>query len=250
MPRFFIEESQVGARSDGERTILIMGEDASHITRSLRMTEGEGITVCDPNGIEYDCEILSVGESVTALVKDEKMSVSEPPYKAVLYQALIKGDKFDTVVQKAVECGVSEIVPVLTDRSIVRLDKKDCVKKIIRWQRIADEAAKQCGRGKLVVVRDLMTFKEAVKEATECDVPLFCYEDERDSSLPRVLKERTDADTVSLVIGSEGGFSEKEVSLAKEAGMISVGLGRRILRTETASSFVLACLAYEYELGK
>lgn len=249
MPRFFVTASQIGVRSDKRKTILITGEDASHITRSLRMTEGEGVTVCDMNGIEYDCEILSVGESVLALVRDEKKAESEPPYRATLYQALIKGDKFDTVVQKAVECGVCRIVPVLTDRSIVRLDKKDCAKKVARWQRIADEAAKQCGRGALVGVEELMIFKEAAAEAAKADVALFCYEGEETKKLPDILKAKKDASSISFMIGSEGGFTEKEAAFAEEAGLVSTGLGERILRTETASSFVLSCLSYEYELS-
>lgn len=247
MPRFFINPSQIGVRSDGRRTVLIIGDDASHITRSLRMTAGEKIVVCDTEGFEYDCEILTAGESVCALVTDERKSDAEPPYRAVLYQALIKGDKFDTVVQKAVECGVCEIVPVLTERCVVRLDKKDCMKKVARWQRIADEAAKQCGRGALVKVSGMLTFKEALIEAAKAELPLFCYEGEHSKTLRGALSEVNTPSDIAIIVGSEGGFSEKEAALAAECRMKSVSLGRRILRTETASSFVLACLSYEYE---
>ncbi len=249
MPRFFITSAQTGVTDGGKKTVIILGDDASHITKSLRMKEGDGLVVCDMAGVEYDCVITSVGESVSADVISERKSDSEPPYKAVLYQALIKGDKFDTVVQKAVECGVSKIVPVLTERCVVRLTKQECEKKRARWQRIADEAAKQCGRGALVEVCPMMTFREAVAAAAEADLSLFCYEAENGTTLKSALKEHDRIpDTVSFMIGSEGGFSVSEAETAKNAGMTPVGLGKRILRTETASGFVLSCLAYEYEL--
>lgn len=248
MPRFFVTASQIGLRDDGRKTVLILGDDAAHITRSLRMKEGENITVCDMAGREYLCKIISLKEAVCALVESERAADSEPPYRAVLYQALVKGDKFDTVVQKAVECGVSEIVPILTERCVTRLDKSSCAKKTVRWQRIADEAAKQCGRGTLVKIRELMTFKEAVSDAAKCALPLFCYEGESSRTLPTALRTADRPESISVVIGSEGGFSQKEASVATDAGLISVGLGKRILRTETASSFVLACLSFNYEL--
>ncbi len=249
MPRFFVTASQIGTRDDGTKTVLIAGDDASHITRSLRMKAGDKLVVCDMARVEYECRIISTGETVTAAVVSERETVSEPPYKAVLYQALVKGDKFDTVVQKAVECGVSKIVPVLTDRCVVRLSKKDCEKKCARWQKIADEAAKQCGRGVLVPVGSLLTFREAADDASRADLPLFCYEGE-DGETVKSAASSFDGrpETVSFMIGSEGGFSAGEAEYARERGMRSVGLGSRILRTETASSFVLACLSYEFEL--
>ena len=249
MPRFFVTASQIGVRDDGTKTVLILGDDASHIARSLRMEPGEPLVVCDMARREYDCVIDSVGDSVTATVVSERESSSEPPYRATLYQALIKGDKFDTVVQKAVECGVSRIVPVLTDRCVVRLDKRDCAKKCARWQRIADEAAKQCGRGSLVPVEGMMTFKEALSDAASADISLFCYEGEETTSLKSALEKYDGAPgSVSFFIGPEGGFSVREAESSRDAGLSGVGLGGRILRTETAASFVLACLAYQYEL--
>ena len=249
VPRFFVTASQIGVRDDGTKTVLISGDDASHIVRSLRMKEGERLTVCDMARREYDCKIVSLGDTVTAEVTDERDSASEPPYRATLYQALVKGDKFDTIVQKAVECGVCRIVPVLTDRCVVRLTKKDCEKKTARWQRIADEAAKQCGRGALVKVEGLMTYKKAISDAASYSLPLFCYEGEETKSLRDALDSHDKTpETVSIVIGSEGGFSVAEAEYAASQGMISVGLGKRILRTETASSFVLACLSFKYEI--
>ncbi len=248
MPRFFIPNSAVGVRPDGSKTVIICGEDALHITKSLRMKVGEKLDVCDMGRREYSCIITEVGETVFADVTVEKESDTEPPYTAVLYQALVKGDKFDTVVQKAVECGVTKIIPFITDRCVVRLDKKGAAKKAERWQRIALEAAKQCGRSIIPEIGELMTFKEAIEDASKADIPLFCYEAERGHSLPSALADAPEHPLISIVIGSEGGFSVAEEEYAETNGMKSVGLGKRILRTETASSFVLACVSYEFEL--
>lgn len=248
MPRFFVRACQIGADDAGGKTVRILGDDAHHITKSLRMHPGDGITVCDMERNEYACTILSTGECVLARVLSVQSAASEPPYTAVLYQALIKGDKFDHVVQKAVECGVARIVPVLTERCIVRLDKKDSEKKRQRWQRIAAEAAKQCGRGIIPQVSELLYFREAVAQAVAVELPLFCYEGEEQCSLVQAVEACQRPTTISLMIGSEGGFSVEEAGLAVESGMRSVGLGRRILRTETASSFALACLSFAYEM--
>lgn len=248
MPRFFISASQIGCRDDGSKTVLIMGDDAAHITRSLRMKPGEAVTVCDSAQHEYFCTVGAVGETVVLDVVSEGECLSEPPYRATVYQALVKGDKFDTVVQKAVECGAFRIVPFISSRCIVRLDKKDAAKKAARWQRIAEEAAKQCGRGIIPEVSPLMTFEEAARDAAKCNIPLFCFEKENGMSLRGAVNNAHGSDSISVMIGSEGGFSNAEAELAESAGMMSVSLGHRILRTETASSFVLSCLSYALEM--
>ena len=248
MPRFFITAAQIGERDSGEKTVLIFGEDAAHITKSLRMKPGEQVTVCDGAGREYFCRVEKTGETVTLAVTGERQSETEPPYRATVYQALVKGDKFDTVVQKSVECGACRIVPFISERCIVRLDKKEAAKKVLRWQKIAEAAAKQCGRGIIPEVSGLLPFNEAVAEASLADIPLFCYEDESGKTLRSFLEAAEKSETVSLMIGSEGGFSPSEAQNAVSGGMVSVGLGKRILRTETASSFVLSCLSYRFEL--
>ncbi|MCQ2423978.1 MAG: 16S rRNA (uracil(1498)-N(3))-methyltransferase [Clostridia bacterium] len=247
MPRFFVTEEAIRTMPDGTAEITLTGADAAHVTKSLRMQRGDALTVCDGARREYRGTIVSLGDTVTVSVSSVSDATTEPPYEAVLYQALVKGDKFDTVVQKAVECGVTAIVPVLTDRCTVRPDEKGLGNKLVRWRRIAAEAAGQCGRGIIPEVREMLTLREAVAEAGRADAPLFCYEGDGTLPLPQALR-RKDVRTVSLLIGPEGGFSESDVMLAKENGMIPVGLGRRILRTETASGFVLACLSYELEL--
>ncbi len=249
MPRFFVCASQIETEEGSAKRVRILGEDAHHIVRSLRMREGDSITVCDMARREYTCRILTLDKDcVTAGVLSVCLSAAEPPYEAVLYQALIKGDKFDHVVQKAVECGVCRIVPFLTERCVVRLDKAGAEKKRQRWQRIAKEAAKQCGRGIVPQVCELLYYKEAVAEAAAAELPLFCYEGEEQYSLPQAVERCRHPKTISLIIGSEGGFSASEAAFAVQSGMCSVGLGRRILRTETASSFVLACLSFAYEM--
>ncbi len=252
MPRFFVNASAVSsADSEGERSkqITISGGDAAHITRVLRMRAGERLVVCDSDGVEYDTVINSVGDLCVLNVQSERPSANEPPYRAVICQALVKGDKFETVIQKGTELGASVFVPVVTKRCVVRLDEKDARKKTERWQRIAEEAAKQCGRGVIPLVTMPVLLKDAVLQAKQTEgLTLFCYEGEGTVPLPEVLGASDAPDVVTVFIGPEGGFEEEEVRLAREHHAVLCGLGKRILRTETASAFVLSCLSYGYEL--
>ncbi len=253
MPRFFINASDVVKEDCGgeiRKKIIIRGNDALHISRVLRMKQGERLVVCDSDGVEYSTEIEAVGDECVLDVVGERASLNEPPYRAVIYQALVKGDKFETVIQKGTEMGASVFVPVVTKRCVVRLDEKDAKKKQERWQRIAEEAAKQCGRAVIPEVRMPVTLAEALQNASEADGKvLFCYEGEGTLSLPELLSVGEAPQTVSVFIGPEGGFDGDEVILAKEKGVRLCGLGRRILRTETASLFVLSCLSYCCELS-
>ena len=252
MPRFFVQRSAV---SNG--TIRIVGEDAHHISRSLRMAVGDEITVCDMQKNEYSC-VLEVfdGESVVARILSEHPSDTEPPFEATVYQALPKGDKLDSIIQKSVECGVSRIVPFESERCVVRMKPEAEGKKTERRLRIAAEAAKQSGRGCLPDVSETVRFEAMVASAKKADLAIFCYEGDNTVPLGTALtsaqvKERlreSKAPTISIVIGSEGGFSLSEVECARENGMLICGLGKRILRTETAAAFVLGCLVYEFEL--
>jgi len=246
MPKFFADPASFA----GDR-VTLTGEVADHITKSLRMMPGERVTLCDGAGTDYSCVIDAVGREVLLTVEEEVRSDTEPPYRAVVYQALSKGDRFDTVVQKSVEFGAVAIVPVQTERATVRLSADDCARKAVRWQKIANSAAEQCGRGILPQVCPLMSFKEAVEEAGRDDIALFCYEDEKGTTLKEILEEITFPEgrtpTVAILIGPEGGFSEKEARLGAET-LRSVSLGPRILRTESAAPFVLACLSYVFEL--
>lgn len=247
MPRFFIRQTQVD-----ENKITLCGDDAHHIARSLRMAVGEGVTVCDMQGNEYDCEIERFDDDKQVFLKvlSVKEPENEPPIRIRLFQALPKGDKLDTIIQKAVECGAAEIIPFESERCVVRVKPEAEIRKTERRQRIAEEAAKQCGRSVLPKVHPTVSFSEMMSIATEDELCLFCYEGDGTEPLGSVFKHKlNEKKTVSIIIGSEGGFSLKEAQEIRESGAISVGLGKRILRTETASGFVLACLVYASELG-
>ena len=243
MPRFFIEE---GAAAPGVSDLYtVSGDDARHISSSLRMREGEKLTLCDGAGNDYLCSVVSVGHDVTVRVLSVSPSRGEPPYRAAVYQALVKGDKFDSVVQKSVECGASSVTPFLSSRCVSRPDERSAGKKAERWRKIAAEAAMQCGRGALPEVGEAIPFSEAIKKAAAADIPLFCYEGGGEP-LRDVLRGMRPG-TVSVIIGPEGGFSPEEAAEAAAAGMKTVSLGARILRTETVAQTVLSCLSYEFE---
>lgn len=247
MPRFFIDPAAVFW--DGEQQyVRITGDDAHHITHVLRTRMGEHLVACASNGVVYEGEMTAAGAEVLLRVTQTGTVDTEPPYRVAVYQALVKGDKMETVIQKAVELGAAVIVPVATSRAVVKLDEKDAKKKVERWQKIAQEAAKQCGRGIIPTVAMPMSFREAVKQAAADALPLFCYEGEGTVPLPTLYRQREDPATVSLFVGPEGGFSDEEAAFAKACGMQMCGLGRRILRTETAALFVLSCLSAAYEL--
>ena len=246
MPRFFIRQNQI-EEIDGVKTVSILGDDAHHISRALRMAAGEKIEVVDMQKNLYLCELNGFFDGrVTARVLEKGKADTEPPCHIRLYQALAKGDKMETIIQKSIECGACEIVPFASERCVVKLDKKDEIKKIDRWQKIAEGAAKQSGRGIVPQVKGVLSFKELVNNLS--GTVLFCYEAEDTVSIKRALQENKIVGEVSVIIGSEGGFSQKEAELLKEKGAISVGLGKRILRCETAPVFALSCLIYELEL--
>ena len=252
MPRFFVRKEQIS--DDG--VIRILGDDAHHIARSLRMAAGEKITVCDMQRMEYQCELIEFEDdkAVLARITESRQMNTEPPFVAHLYQALPKGDKMDTIIQKAVECGVASIVPFESERCVVRCKPEQEDKKTERRQRIATEAAKQCGRGSIPEVAPTRRFSDVLQQARNVDIPIFCYEGEGTVPLRKLLQSgcaqlpQDAIPTISIVVGSEGGFSQAEAKAAENAGFLMAGLGRRILRTETASSFVLSALVYEFEL--
>ena len=242
MQRFFVDSSAYNGN-----VVTISGNDAFHISRSLRMKKGEMISVCLPDGRLLRCKLDSFSDDeVLAEVVSEEKCRSESPVKISVYIALPKGDKLDTVVQKAVECGAYSVTPFVSERCIAKAgDGFD--KKLERLNRIAYEAAKQCGRGIVPEVKSILTYEQMLDEALAAALPLFCYE--ADGTLPLGQLLRRDAKEISVIVGSEGGFSDKEAMLAKEKGLLLTGLGPRILRCETAPMFVLSCLSLYYELG-
>lgn len=246
MPRFFFDPEDHA--SDHE--IVLVGENARHISLSLRMRVGDPITLCDGCAHDYGCVITKIDrESVSARVLEVTQSSTEPPYKATLYQSLAKGEKMDLIIQKAVELGVFDIVPVESRNCVVKLcgeggDKLS--KKLARWQRIADEAAGQCGRGILPRVHPPLYFRSALERAGQSDITLFCYEGDRTKPLCTLIG-RGRPRSISIFIGPEGGYSDEEYSLATDMGALPTGLGDRILRTETAGLYVLSALSYALE---
>ena len=247
MPRFFVPSADIT-----DRTVTVRGDDAHHISRALRMAAGEHITVCDSAANEYSCVLRSfLPDAVIAEILSTRHADTEPPCHITLFQALPKGDKLDTVIQKSVECGVARIVPFESERCIVRAKPEAEEKKQERRQRIANEAAKQCGRGILPEVTKTVDFSAMLTmAAADADLVFFCFEGEGTEPLARTLtKLKPQAGSrLALVVGSEGGFSLSEAARAKEAGFHMTGLGKRILRTETAPVFALACISSLLEL--
>lgn len=229
MPRFFCEKSALDYAFEGDRVFLLDGENGHHLAKALRVRTGEKVTLSDGEGNDYFCTVKEVnGETVSAYIDEKKLCDTEPSVKVCLYQCLMKSDKFDFTVQKACELGVTEIYPVISEFCVAKIDGKQD-KKIQRWQKIALEAAKQSGRGIIPKITEPVSFKEAVKTAV--GTKIMCYEH---GGVPFRNLVAENISDVSVFIGSEGGFSEKEVETAKENGVNIATLGKRILRAETA----------------
>lgn len=246
MYHFFVEPGQIQGTQ-----IYITGKDVNHIKNVLRMRIGEEISVGNGmDGKEYRCAIDSFEEdSVNCKLLFIKEDGVELPVKVTLFQGLPKADKMELIIQKAVELGVYEIVPVATKRCVVKLDAKKEASKIARWQAIAEAAAKQSKRAVVPQIRPVMTMQEAIKAASEMEHRIIPYElAEGMLKTKEVFESFTPGNSVAVFIGPEGGFEEKEVEAATEAGIQPVSLGKRILRTETAGFTVLAWIMYELEV--
>lgn len=219
----------------------ITGEDARHIIKSLRMTAGEELTICDSERTQHDCiiEDISSGE-VTVKILSSHPCENEPHTKLVLYQALPKGDKMDYIVQKSVELGVSEIVPIITARCVSRPDEKSTAKKLERWNKIALQAAMQSRRAFAPKVQPVMNLAQAAQRAADTRF-VVCYEC---GGAPMGEIVRHDDSAVSLFIGSEGGFAQEEIDKLTEHGARAATLGKRILRAETAPIAAASIVMY------
>ncbi len=250
MPRFFVEPEQVGGNK-----IIIEGKDVNHITKVLRMKIGDELTVSDGTGFDYYCAIERIeGDAVFCELRNKWESYSELPVRLTLFQGLPKADKMELIIQKTVELGVYEIVPVAMQRSIAKLDDKKAGRKVERWQSISESAAKQAGRGIIPKVTEPMSFAQALEYAKGMDGILVPYENAKGISYTKeVIKEAKEAlepnsyPRLAVFIGPEGGFADTEIEKAQEAGAKLVTLGKRILRTETAGMATLAILMYEFE---
>ena len=236
MPRFFTE-------TINESKGIISGDDAKHIAKVLRMHAGEKLVACDCQGYDYDCVIESLSDKEVELSVERKYSSeTEPSVSVTLYQAMPKSDKMELIIQKAVELGVSAIVPVQTKRCVSRPDAKSMAKKLERYNRIALEAAKQCGRGRIPQVLPMLDFADAIKAMKE-DQRAFLFYENSTSSFRKELEQGVNS--VSIMVGAEGGFEEEEVQKALNLGIASLSLGKRILRCETAPLAALSIIMYE-----
>lgn len=239
MPKFFFDQNDI---SGGQ--VCLSGENEKHIKTVLRAREGEEVTLCDGAGMDYQCRIVSLEKGVLLDILSKEACETEPKTEITLYQGLPKADKMELIIQKCVELGIDRIVAVSTERAIVRLDKKE-EKKLERWQKIAEAAAKQSGRGKIPeVCGRVLKFKEAVEEAAKLDGAIIPYEKEEKTGL-RQFVQGFRGKSIGIFIGPEGGFAETEIAFAEERGILPVTLGKRILRTETAGMVTTAIVLYE-----
>ena len=233
MYRFFIEECQV----DGAY-IWVEGDDVNHIRNVLRMKAGERVLLCCESGMEYESELVSLeGDKIQARILDIHGAESELKTRIVLFQGLPKGDKMDLVIQKAIELGASEIVPVKMKRCVVKLDEKIARKKTERWNAVALSAAKQSKRGMIPRVSRVYSFHEAAEMARGLSMVLVPYE----------AAEGMEYSRQGIFIGPEGGFEPAEIEELRESGGQILSLGKRILRTETAGMAMLSVLMFELE---
>ena len=245
MYHFFVSPDQVG-----DREITIEGSDVNHIRNVLRMKPGEQVMLCTgQDSRDYRCEITEIAEAyVRAEILEVEENGAELPSRLYLFQGLPKSDKMELIIQKAVELGVYEVIPVVTRRTVVKLDAKKEEARRKRWNAISESAAKQSKRMLIPAVSPVMDFREALEYAGSLDVRLIPYELAEDMGKTRkILEGIRPGQSVGIFIGPEGGFEKAEVELAMEKGVVPVTLGRRILRTETAGLAMLAVLMFHLE---
>ncbi len=244
MPRFFVKTNQIN-----NDNIDIIGEDVKHIKNVLRKQIGDKIEVCNQDtGDSYKCEIENFSEDEIKTNIIEKLTNIQERVKVDIYQGLPKSDKMELIIQKSVELGANAIIPVNMKRCVVKLEGKDESKKIDRWQKIAESAAKQCGRSFIPEVKHLANVKDICNLINEYDAIIVAYENEKDNTLKSELKKLNSENLkIGIVIGPEGGFEESDVNILRENGARIVTLGNRILRTETVALNVLSIVMYEFE---
>lgn len=244
MQHFFVTPDQVS-----KDIITITGSDVNHMKNVLRMKVGEQLFVNDGHNKKYLGRLREYAAGyVLVEILEEEVSKEELPSKIYLFQGIPKSDKMEWIIQKAVELGVSEVIPVLTKRSVVKLDEKKAAKKVERWREIAKSAAKQSGRGMLPSIREVTGYKQALAMAEALDVILIPYELAENMEVTRsVISDIEPGHSIGVFIGPEGGFEKTELEEALKIGAKEITLGRRILRTETAGLTVLSILMYHLE---
>lgn len=245
MNRFFVDDP--GAFSD--RSVVITGEDVNHVKNVLRLKENDELIVSDGRGRDYHCRISGItNEEVVADICDICDNFSELSTEITLFQGFPKGDKMELIIQKTVELGATRIVPVMTKRTVVKLDDKKAKKKTERYNMIAESAAKQSGRGMIPEVTMPVSFAEAVSMAEKLDMNIIPYEEAEGVEYSRnIIKNIKGKKSLGIFIGPEGGFAREEVEKALDAGVSAITLGHRILRTETAGMAVISIIMFELE---
>lgn len=250
MQRYFIP-----AEHFGEDTVRITGDDAHHLANVMRAKTGDTVVVSGGNGQEALVRLTAVAKNeVSADIVELRKSEAEPSVRVWIAQAMPKGDKMETVIQKGTEIGADRFIPFISERTIVQYDAKKEGKRLERWAKIAKEAAEQAHRGRIPAIEAVRSWRELLELARTANAAFLCYEKESilqfRSLLERLKSKESRVVDILLIIGPEGGFSEKEVNEAEQAGCAAVSLGKRILRTETAALVGLSCILYEYgEIG-
>lgn len=250
MPKFFVKENQIS-----NNKIEIVGDDVNHITNVLRMKQGEILKVCNQEtGENYIVEIINTKKnSVTCEIQEKLEETAESNVDITLYQGLPKFEKMELIIQKNTEVGVNAIVPVIMERTVVKLDEKQVSKKLERWQKIAEIAAKQSMRDKIPEIKNIIKINkisDSLKNE-KFDTILVAYENEEKTMLKKELKKLENLKDkkykIAIIIGPEGGISEREIEQLNNLGAKCVSLGRRILRTETAGIIMSGDIMYELE---
>ena len=251
MYHFFVEPDQIS-----DKSVIITGEDVNHIKNVIRLKVGDEISISNGiDGRDYRCGIASMTDTeILCELRFIKEDGVEMPSKVYLFQGLPKGDKMELIIQKLVELGVFEIIPVAMKRCVVKLDDKKAKSKIVRWQSISEAAAKQSKRGVVPQIHDVMSFQTALEYAQTMDVKLVPYEMEETldgasgmAGTKKIIEGLKPGQSVAVFIGPEGGFEESEIQAAIDVGMKPITLGKRILRTETAGMTVMSWLMYQLE---
>lgn len=251
MYHFFVNPSQIC-----DTRVIITGDDVNHIKNVIRLKVGDEISISNgEDDRDYRCQIEEITETqVVCKLRFIKEDGVELPAKVYLFQGLPKGDKMEIIIQKTVELGVYELIPVAMKRCVVKLDEKKAKSKIARWQGIAEAAAKQSKRAVIPQVKEVMTYRQALEYAKDMDVKLVPYEMENilDSSsgmagTKKLIESLHAGQRIAVFIGPEGGFEQDEIDAAISLGMNPVTLGKRILRTETAGMTIMAWMMYQLE---
>lgn len=242
MDRFFVKKEDINLN---DKLCFIRGEDVKHISKVLRCKIGEKIEVCDNENNEYICQIDEIDKNIVTLSILEKVQINrESPLRVTIYQGLPKGPKMEIILQKLTEIGVYEIVPVITKRSVSKIDDKKEDKKLDRWERIIYEASKQSKRGIIPKLSNVLSFDEAIKHMKNNNMNIVPYERENTKTIKKAIKG-VNINSIGIFIGPEGGFEEEEIQEIENNDGISVTLGPRILRTETASLVASSIVLYE-----